>query len=331
MTFARPTGRPTLALLLLVVAALVAACGPTAGPLGTPNSPAVTPTPSDEPTPSDVAPGSPTPAPTDAPTEPPSEVPSGQPSGSPAPTATPSTAGATVVRAYFMLGSFTGNPGLVPALREVPETKAVARAAMNELLGGPEGSEVETSPAMYSGIPDGTKLIDIAVADGVATVTLSGEFNDATANAQGATARAQVVYTLTQFSSVKKVRISIDGATPEPAATRADFQQLGILPAIFVDRPAWNAAAGNPVRVTGIANVFEATFQVQVLDGKGTVLAEQEVMASCGTGCWGSFKSDVPYTLGKAQYGTLRVFDLSAKDGSPENVTEYRVWLTPAG
>jgi hypothetical protein len=53
-------------------------------------------------------------------------------------------------------------------------------------------------------------------------------------------------------------------------------------------------------------------------------------MATCGTGCWGSFKTDVPYTIGKAQYGTLRVFDLSAKDGTPENVTEYRVWLTPA-
>jgi len=33
--------------------------------------------------------------------------------------------------------------------------------------------------------------------------------------------------------------------------------------------------------------------------------------------------------VAKAQYGTLRVFDYSAKDGTPENVTEYRVWLTP--
>ena len=39
----------------------------------------------------------------------------------------------------------------------------------------------------------------------------------------------------------------------------------------------------------------------------------------------------MPYAVGKAQYGTLRVFDLSAKDGTPENVTEYRVWLTPGG
>jgi hypothetical protein len=32
----------------------------------------------------------------------------------------------------------------------------------------------------------------------------------------------------------------------------------------------------------------------------------------------------------KAQWGTLRVWDGSAKDGKPENVREYPVWLTPA-
>ncbi len=87
--------------------------------------------------------------------------------------------------------------------------------------------------------------------------------------------------------------------------------------------------AGNPMRLTGIANVFEAQFMVQVLDGKGNVLAEQPVMATCGTGCWGTFRTDVAYEIGKAQYGTLRVFEPSAMDGSPVNVTEYRVWLTP--
>ena len=53
-------------------------------------------------------------------------------------------------------------------------------------------------------------------------------------------------------------------------------------------------------------------------------------MASCGTGCWGTFKVDLAYTVAKGQYGTLRVYDRSAKDGSPENITEYPVWLTPA-
>jgi hypothetical protein len=325
---ALPTRHPLVLAFLLVAAALVAACGPTAGPLGTPASPALTPAPSGEPTPSDVAPGTPTPAPTEAPTE----TPSGEPADSPTPTPTPSgsASGTTIVRAYFVLGSFTDNDGLVPVLREIPATKAVARAAMLQLLGGPQGVELEGSPAMYSGIPEGTKLLDLTVANGVATVQLSKEFREAAQNVQATTARGQIVYTLTQFSTVKQVRIGVDGGEPEPAAGRADYQNV-VLPAIFVDRPAWGAAAGNPVAVSGIANVFEATFQVQVLDGKGNVVGEKTVMATCGTGCWGSFKANVPYTIGKAQYGTLRVFDYSARDGQPENVTEYRVWLTPAG
>ena len=36
-----------------------------------------------------------------------------------------------------------------------------------------------------------------------------------------------------------------------------------------------------------------------------------------------------PTRCAQAQWGTLRVYDLSAKDGTPENVTEYPVWLTP--
>jgi hypothetical protein len=234
-----------------------------------------------------------------------------------------------LIRAYFVLGSLTGNPGLAPVLRKVPETKAVARAAVTALLAGPKGVELEGSPAMYSAIPDGTRLVDLAIDGKTATVTMSSEWSEAKANGQGDMATAQVVYTLTQFSTVTKVRIAVQGQSPSASAGRSDFQETGVLPAIFLDRPAWGAAAGNPAVVGGLANVFEATFRVQILDAKGGILADEQVMATCGTGCWGTFKQSVEYTVGKAQYGTLRVFEPSAKDGSPVNVTEYRVWLTP--
>ena len=42
-----------------------------------------------------------------------------------------------IVRAYFVLGGEPGSAGLVPVLREVPKTTAVATAAMNALLAGP--------------------------------------------------------------------------------------------------------------------------------------------------------------------------------------------------
>jgi germination protein M len=336
--------RTTAMVTLLLAAALAgAACSPASGPLGTPASPIVSPAASDGPPPSDVAPDSPSPSPsaTTVPSPPPSGTPPGPsttpsspaPSGgaspTPRPTPSPSPAATTTVRAYFMLGSFMDNPGLVPVLRTVPETKAVAEAAMTALLGGPKGAELEASPAMYTSIPDGTRLLGITIKDGVATVNLSPEFEGAAASFQGGTALAQVVYTVTQFPTVKRARVEIAGVSSGGALGRSDFQFQGILPAIFVDRPAWGAAAGNPVEMSGIANVFEAQFRVQVLDGTGHVLADDPVTASCGTGCWGTFRARVPYDIARAQYGTLRVFEPSAKDGSPVNVTEYRVWLTP--
>ena len=321
----------TFVALFTTLVMSIAACSAATGPLGSPQSPALTPDPSGQPTPSDAAPGTPAPTATPEPTDTPTGSDSPSTSGSPTPvvTPTPTPAGSTIVRAYFVLGSFNGNEGLVPVLREVPATKAVAKAAMTQLLGGPQGVELQGAPAMFSFIPEGTQLVDLSISNGVATVILSKEFAQVNDNVGATTARAQVVYTLTQFTTVKQVSIGVEGSDPEPAAARADFQSIA-LPDIFVDRPAWNAAAGNPAHVTGLANVFEATFRVQILDGKGNVLADKQVMATCGTGCWGSFKTDIGYTIGKAQYGTLRVFALSAKDGTPQSVTDYRVWLTPA-
>ena len=333
--------RAFLAVALLASVGVVAgACAPIAGPLGTPASPRATSVAaSGGPAPSDVAPGtpSPSPSPSPSPTQPPSLAPTGSPSSAAAsatptgkPSPTPAPAGTIIVRAYFMLGSFTDNPGLAPVLRTVPETKAVANAAMTALLEGPKGAELAASPAMYTSIPDGTRLLDLSIADGVATVNLSAEYKGAIASFQGGTANAQVIYTLTQFSTVKLVRIQVEGQSRGGAFGRSDYQLVGVLPAIFVDRPAWGAAAGNPARISGLANVFEATFRAQIRDAQGGILVDKQVMASCGTGCWGTFKADLAYSVPKAQYGTLRVYDLSARDGTPENVTEYPVWLTPA-
>ena len=133
----------------------------------------------------------------------------------------------------------------------------------------------------------------------------------------------QIVYTLTQFPSVKSVVFQIEGDQSvqqrgrRPEAATGDFVEL--LPAIWVDRPAFNAAIGNPAHVTGNANVFEATFRISILDGSGKVLADQQVMATCGTGCRGTFDTTIAYTVAKAQYGTLRVYEPSAKDGTPES------------
>ncbi len=328
----RTAGRPVTALLVLTAALALVGCTPTAGPLGTPSSPAPTGDASVAPPSGDATPGptgdaSATPAPS-APS-PSSSAASPTPAAA-TPTPTPAPSGTTLVRAYFVLGSFTGNTGLVPVLREIPATAGVATAAIRQLIAGPNADELGARPAMYTTVPSATKLLGLTIKSGVATVNLSKEFETGLNVATPDARFAQVVYTLTQFSTVHTVALQIEGSPVGTPADRTGYQDK-LLPAIFVDHPAWGAGAGNPVVVSGVANVFEATFRVQVKDANGKVLADQQVMASCGTGCWGTFSTSVAYTVTKAQWGTLRVFDLSAKDGTPVDVTEYPVWLTPAG
>lgn len=308
---------------VVLTALLAVACGGTSGPLGTlpPASSSAEPS---------VAQGSPdlTPAPSSDASTSPSVAPSdGTPTGSTAPSASPSDTptGTTVIRTYFWLGGPDGSAGLVATLREIPSTKAIATAAVGALLGGP--SATEASHGITSQIPAGSQLLGLTIDNGVATIDLSSEFDAGGSPAAVQTRLGQVVYTLTQFPTVKSVVVEIEEANPTKAMTRADG--VALLPAIWVDRPAWNAAAGNPIHVTGSADVFEATFRVAVLDGSGKVLADQQVMATSGSGTRGTFDTSVAYTIGKAQYGTLRVYEPSAKDGTPQNVRDYRVWLTP--
>jgi hypothetical protein len=242
-----------------------------------------------------------------------------------------------IVRAYFVLGGEPGSVGLVPVLRVVPKSVAVAATAMNALLAGPTSAEAGDR-TISSAIPDGARLLGVSIKNGVATVDLSTEFDSGGGTASMQYRLAQVVYTLTQFTTVKSVVFQIEGQTVtvfggegivlDGPVGRADYYDQ--LPSIFVDRPAYGAAIDNPGRVTGNANVFEAQFRVAILDASRKTLVDEPVMASCGTGCRGTFAVTLSYTVGKAQWGTLRVYDPSEKDGTPEDVRDYPVWLTPA-
>lgn len=328
----RPHGsRPVVPVLALVGLLLVtAACSPSGG-LGP--VPTVPPTvaPSVGPSAPDVTPG-PSATPTSSPT--PSIGPSTGPSASP--TATP-VVETMIVRAYYVLDGDVGVEGIVPTLRVVPKSAGVARAAMEALLDS--AAITDAYRRVSTAIPAGTKLLGISIKDGVATVDLSGEFESGGGSASGFYRLQQVTYTLTQFSTVRAVLFQVDGRTVttfgsegiilDGPQSRKDFEDR--LPSIFVDRPAYGAAAGNPARITGNSNVFEATFRVALLDGARKVLVDQMAMATCGTGCRGTFDVSLRYNVAKAQWGTLRTYFGSAKDGSPQDIRDYPVWLTPAG
>jgi len=222
--------------------------------------------------------------------------------------ATPTDTGTTTVPAETVaLRVYWLRDGKVwPARREVGQTRALAQAALDELLAGPsdqERAELELTTA----IPEDVEGVVASVEDGVATVELSAELPDEPL--------AQVVYTLTQFVTVESV--DIQGNT----LTRADFEDF--TPQILVESPLAFETVTSPLRVTGTANTFEATFNYELTDTDGLIVDENFVTATSGTGTRGTFDfTTEAFTVPFDGIGSLIVFELSAEDGSRINLVE---------
>lgn len=223
---------------------------------------------------------------------------------------------------------------LRPVLRSVPDTPAVARAAVEELLAGPSGDEATLG--ISSEVPQGVELLDIAVSDGVATVDVSSGFESGGGSATMRMRLAQLVYTVTQFQSVRGLQLRIDGRpvdtfsnegidVSEPQA-RKGYKDL--LPPIVVLQPGIGAEATSPIEVVGTANVFEATVSMRLVVG-GEEIASGFTTATCGTGCRGTYSGLLEFDVDGVTEATLEVFESSAEDGSPLHVVAVPLLLQP--
>jgi hypothetical protein len=172
---------------------------------------------------------------------------------------------------------------LRPTVEHVPHTNAVASAALGALGLGAA----------------------VTISDGTASVALDKATQDQA---------AEIVYTLTQFATVK--RVDVGGRM---GLTRDDFASY--VPPIFVESPAAGAEVPGTFHVSGTASVFEATLVVQLVrDGK--VILKQSVTASEGAPGRGTFDTTVHATPGAV---TVAVFSLSAADGTPQHEVDVPV------
>ena len=153
---------------------------------------------------------------------------------------------------YFYKGN-----ALVPVTVHVPETQAVASAAIGALLAGP--------PTGYAtAIAKSVRLESVAIAGGVATAHLSGTLSHA--------GQGQLAFTLTQFPTIT----SLDGAT------RADFADLTTDAAIFVAAPRRDSTVSSPVHANGTADVFE-NLGVAAYNGAGQLIKNVAYLAAAGS------------------------------------------------
>lgn len=99
-----------------------------------------------------------------------------------------------------------------PVFRTIPETTAVGRAALAELLKGPTTAEASTG--VISAINPAVKLQNLTIINGVAYADFSPALGAEVGGACLVSAiRAQITETLKQFSTVKSVLISINGVS----------------------------------------------------------------------------------------------------------------------
>ena len=215
-------------------------------------------------------------------------------------TTTTPTGQMTSVRLYFLHGG-----KVQPVSRAVPVTKPVWLAAWKGLAAGPTG---ETPLAPSTALPLESSWTLGVTNDNVlslSTVELSRA------------ALAQVVYTLTQFATTRPVIVN------GRRYTRADFEDE--TPAILVESPLPLQAVASPLRVTGTANTFEATFEYELVGPDGKVVASHFVTATSGSGTRGTFDFTVPYKVDRYGVGELVVYELSAKDGSRIHLVEIPI------
>lgn len=232
--------------------------------------------------------------------------------------------------------SFLGNPALVPFWTEIeaPEGSSVELLRL-QLLTRPEFS-IPTSH-FYNAIPEGVEFLDIAYEETAIVLEVNEGFR---AGAGGLLADLtmlnQIIYTATYMTDSDLVHFLIDGQAITDFGTDGldlsggvsleDFRDS--LNSVLVTQPIY-VGDGLP-QLTGVANVFEATVSLEIVDPSGEVVYQDFTTASCGTGCWGeySFSLDTPALTPD---NLVRVFWNSPEDGSRRDVVyvpfgEEAVW-----
>ena len=221
---------------------------------------------------------------------------------------------------YVVTGTSTSPWLLTRTFVSVPDPgdrTARVQAAMSALLAGGSGSGSAVYGLQKPWLP-GTSATVTATDTQLSIVLSQAGVSGLTADQQRVAVQS-LVWTATAAAQLNVgVRVEVAGGqavfATKPAGTysRPATSYTDLVP-IWVDSPAPGASVSSPVTVTGQACVNEASFQWQLLQG-ATVVDSGNASATSGCPTQGSYS----FSLGNRPAGTytIRVYDLSMKDGS---------------
>jgi len=98
---------------------------------------------------------------------------------------------------------------ITPVSRNIPKVTRIGAETVKALVGGP--TKAEQAEGLGTAIPPETRFRDLDIADGVARVDLSRDFESGGGSLSLSLRLAQVACTLDQFDSVTGVRFLLDG------------------------------------------------------------------------------------------------------------------------
>jgi germination protein M len=150
-------------------------------------------------------------------------------------------------------------------------------------------------------VPAGTRLLDVALVDGLATIDLSEEFASGGGTLSMQARLAQVVFTATQFPNVDRVNFRMEGEKldvlggeglllTEPQ-TRATMNR-DITGSVIIDTPRPRTTVRSPFEVTGEGDVYEAQFPLEVW-AAGELIAFVGPVWAGAWGVWGPIRVTV--------------------------------------
>ena len=246
----------------------------------------------------------------------------------PTPTTTPPGAGPYRTSAFMLHDSGSSPTRAGPFLAPVLRNTGTLEDTVRELMYGLTPSEIDLG--LSTAIPEGADLIGIDLADGIASVNVNAAFEDGAGTFSIGARLAQLVYTVTTFDpDISGVRLAVEGAPIEVFSseglvlddpmTRQSFE--GFAPGILIESPGFDGHAPPPLTITGVAATFEGSFQLEILDGDGTIVADVPFVQTDNGAGWGRFEvifeaSQLPAMPTELQ---IRVYELSALDGSVIN------------
>jgi spore germination protein GerM len=237
--------------------------------------------------------------------------------------------------------SFLGNPALVPISVELTDQSGelTSNDPFTEALAaiGPGMPELPAGSELMNAVPVGVEMVSLSSTTVDENAVWLADMNEAFLDGAGGlladqTMLNQLIYTITYGDDTAAgVLFTVNGEPvtafgsegldlSEPVDRESFLDELAL---IFLTEPLVHDEGA--YQVVGASNTFEASLMVEVVDGDGEVVYEEPLTATCGSGCWGTFATEIDPSVIAPGESSVRLLEYSAEDGSPINVVTVPV------